>query len=210
MEVAEEVTLNHNQAVPVLKVISPDKNPVDMSPDKLTALTHYSRCKRCRDIGLDEMLGLNMSHQEAILIWAKNPGALDLAHNKSLQQECAVEHIWGKFEIVPGGGGYNFATGCSHRSCRTLSGFWQNSPISLFYNGEDEVAREFPVILEIFVTEGWPIKELLNIQKRRVKSLIADLEKGEITVSPGHYLSASHLTAELLAHVEALQKLALA
>ena len=76
-------------------------------------------------------------------------------------------------------------------------------------DGPGGVIHLFPFLIRNFLKEGWPLNELLAIQKKRISEVIRDMEDGNVTVSSGHYHSIDELAAEILEHVSTLQKLAL-
>lgn len=211
-EKTDELTLSCRESNIILRVIPLRKNIDDMKEEETAAIKHYVSCKSCRDRGLAGILDMRLSCQEAILIWAERARALWLSGQETLMDEYAVEHVWGKYQLKNwmGGCGYDTFTGCQERPCQELHNYWARVPMSSSAgDGPGGVIHLFPFLIRNFLKEGWPLNELLAIQKKRISEVIRDMEDGKVTVSSGHYHSIDELAAEILEHVSTLQKLAL-
>src|SRR3990167_6783253 len=123
----QEVELSCKETCLVLKITDLRKNCEEMKEEEISAIRHYLGCNTCRVRGLAEILGLKLSCQVALLVWAKRPGALWLDQD-NLTEICAVEHVWGKE-------GWRPSDGCNKASCRKLTSYWRNVPLSAFNDG---------------------------------------------------------------------------
>lgn len=210
----DELGLSCREAQLLLSVMPVREKFTKMRPVERAAFKHYLHCHLCRGLGLAKILDRELSCQEALLVWAKNPGALWL-HLQSVEiliEECAVEHVWGKFRVEETEGirGYDQSAACQQSPCRALWSYWQNVPMSsMAGDGADGVIGELPFLLRIFQENDFSLEPLFKIQKERMAELLENLKKGKITISPGHYHSMPELVGEVQANVEALQQLAL-
>ncbi len=189
-----------------------------MKEEEIAAISHYLYCKDCRDRGLADILDTKLFCKEAILVWAERAGALWLDCSsvfgpriEALIELYAAEHVWGKYQCKNsvGGSGWDTLTACCERPCQTLHSHWACVPMSTMAgDGPDGVIHLFPLLIEIFLGVGWPLDELLVVQKERITKVLKDIKSGKITVSSGHYNSTDELIWEIEEHVAALQKFA--
>lgn len=213
-----ELKLSCREAQLVLRLIPLRKNVKDMREEEIAAIKHYLYCKSCRDRGLDEVLDKTLSCQEAPLVWAEHPWALWLdfipgarVERETLIQEQAVEHVWGKYQWGKGAGGhggYDNFTACQERPCQALRVYWLRVPMSSGAgDGPEGPINLIPFLIEVFLREGWPLDELLAIQKKRMEEVLESLREEDPSIGHGHYHFMHELVAEVQANIEALQKL---
>ena len=94
-----EIELSCREAHLILQVIPLHKSSREMKKEEVASIEHYIQCKKCRDRGLADILDTKLSCLEAILVWAKNAGALWLDHCiDTLIELYATEHVWGKYQ----------------------------------------------------------------------------------------------------------------
>lgn len=213
-----EIELSCREAHLILRITPLRKNVKEMKEEEIAAIRHYLYCKVCRDRGLADILDTKLSCKEAILVWAEQVRALWLScapdyfiSMETIIEMYAVEHVWGKYQWKNsmGGNGWDIGTGCPERSCLNLHGYWVSVPMSSSAgDGPNGVIHLFPFLFEVFLKQGWALDELLVVQKKRVATVLDDIESGKVTVSRGHYHSIYELIAEMQEHVAALQKLA--
>jgi hypothetical protein len=206
----QELKLSCREARLVLPLIPLEKDVDYMSKEELAAIKHYVDCKSCRDIGLAEILEVDFSCREAILVWAGHLGLLP-QRSRSLIEELSVEHVWGLYDWKNsmGGHGYDNSTACNEQPCRKLQHYWLSVPMSSSAgDGEEGVINEFPFLIKLFVEEEWSFDELFKIQRERVTNLLNDIKNGEVTVSIGHYHLIEDLMSEVSHHIRGLQLLA--
>ena len=202
----------------ILRVTPLRKNVSEMKKEEIAAITHYLYCKNCRDRGLADILDTKLFCQEAILVWAERAGALWLDCSSCLGPRIymlielyATEHVWGKYqcENSVGGSGYDTTTSCGEHPCRALHSYWARVPMSSSAgDGPEGVIHLFPFLIETFIKKGWPLDELLTVQKKRISAVLENIQSGKVTVSSGHYHSVDELMWEMREHVATLQKLA--
>lgn len=194
----EEVVLDHDQAILLLRVIPQDKQFDEMLPEQKAAIIHYASCKECRKMGLGKILDYKISHQETLLVWAASSSTLwNSMQSETIKEQLATEHIRGRYELGNDRSGpdYNASSSCKEEACSRLRRHWSEAPISLFYDGDKEGAGELPLIISLFAEEQWPLEELLEIQKTHLHNLLENLPD-------------THRTS-VEANIAALQKLAL-
>jgi len=203
--------LSCREARLILKSIPVRKEPNDMEEKEKGAIWHYVNCKRCRSLGLENILGREIPCQEAILVWAKYPGEA-LYENFSqvlnrtfttLIELCAVEHVCGKLKFWDKNESYDVSTAFRKRPCRKLNEYWHDRK-----NKENwKIANEFPFLVELFRKEGWPLDGLLAVQKERIGKIIEDMKSGKHAVSAGSYRSMDDLVSEVEKYIGVLQEL---
>jgi hypothetical protein len=191
--------LTHNEAQLVLGVMDPDKLDSEMSKNEIKAVEHYVNCEECQTDGLAKLLGLTLSCKDAVLIWAQNPGHLNL-YAQTLRQKLAAEHVWGRGRLEE-----NF---CQNHPCQLLRHHFMTAKgcSSVPPGGINDL---FPFLIDIFRHEGWPLNELFTIQEERVHELLRSIKSGKVDVSEGYYFSADELMEEIERHVRCLQQFAL-
>ena len=202
----------------ILKILPLRKQAKTMKKGEVEAVKHHLYCKPCRDLGLAGILDEKLSCRDALLVWAEQASAMHLdflpnfkVGHKTLIEIYAVEHVWGKYQWKNerGGSGADTSTACSKRPCQRLYSYWRNVPMSTGAgDGADGVIHLMPKLIAVFREEGWPLEPLLKIQNERTRTVLRNLVKGKVSVSPGHYHSPEELAQEILANVEALQGLA--
>jgi len=172
----EKNGLSCDEAKRVLQVIDLEEEFKNMSPLEIAAVKHYATCRKCkiRESGLSNLLGKKLTCQEALLVWARNPGPLFLNQETCLEDELAVEHVWGKyrFETESRGPDYDTTTGCQSDPCYRLRDLWQNAPFSCSNNGEWQTAGELSLLIEAFKEQDWPLDELFKIALKRTRQLL--------------------------------------
>ena len=208
-EKERKLELTCDEARLVLKVMDDTLEGISMKTEERAAIRHYINCEECRKVGLAEIRQQTLSCREALEIWAAKPGALWLDPQRTLLDQLAVEHVWGRMVTREGVSFKDPHYGaCQASPCTKLRSFWQQSPLCLFYDGEREAVREIPLLIEIFLEEKWPLDRLLKIQEERMNLLLKSLVAQEI---PSHDCSQYHniedLASEVMENIRGLQKI---
>ena len=215
------IELSCKESQLILRVIPKDKEYREMNEEETAAVDHYCSnqkkqyggCLPCKEVGLSKILSKEISCQEAIETWAKKPGPFYHGNDvQTLTEILALEHIWGRKvpttekerEIVVMAVHDNIDN-CKKKPCTALMSYWRGVPLSLFYDGEKEIAKQIPFTIELFKENELSLENILAIQKKRVGNMLVSLAKGEERFD--HYHQRSHSTYELMKHIEVLQNL---
>jgi hypothetical protein len=199
-ETKQGVELNCREAQLILRVMDPNSETNGGTPEEAAACRHYSGCVACKKIGLSKIIGKELTCQETLEILARNPGPHYLRGGSSIREQLAIEHVFGR-RIE---GKSEIYGACEKPSCMRLFHYWLDAPLSCFYDGEEELAREIPLLIEIFVKEGWPLNKLLEIQQQRLMTLVNSLVKGE---KPSGYHPPEDVVNEIKENIQVLQEL---
>lgn len=202
----------------LLRVISVNKKDINMSREEGSALAHYLQCGACVEVGLSEILPHHLSCQNALEVWARKSTHLGLSSQvDTIIEQLAVEHVWGRWKDVNDGRDGKLVYrdrhfgACKEPPCTALRDYWIATPLSMFYDGEHEVAQLMPFIIDIFIKQGWPLKKLFEIQRARISLLLDGLIRGKLPPEvQGHYHKVEDMSQEIYAGVTALQKIILA
>ncbi|MCC2631386.1 MAG: hypothetical protein K0S20_85 [Patescibacteria group bacterium] len=172
----------------------------EMKKGPQSAIRHYFECKECYSLGLQEIVGTALSHQESCEIWAEKRGDLCKEYGEdfnTLREVLASEHVWGRdlreLEGDKTSRYYPTSTGaCNERVCSSLRQYWQKCHCSHDKLDEtDYKGDQLPFLIRQFLNAGWKLDKVFALQlieadkdPERHMRLLQDLVKERLVPQP--------------------------
>ncbi len=192
---SKKLNLSCRESQLLLRVIPLDKKYSEMNPEEQAAVAHYCTnnggnyggCLPCKKSGLSKIISREISCKEAIEIWATKPGPFYLGSEvETIREITALEHVWGRRIPRTEEEKESYKTvwednveACKNKPCESLMYYWMQAPLSLFYDGEKETSKQIPFLINVFKEEGWPLDNLLDIQRDRIYAVLDSITKGK-------------------------------
>ena len=162
----------------------PWEKPISsMSEQEKEAVGHYLGCEEDCARGIAEIIGINKSCQDIILILAEHPSATSFNFYRQLSPNVqtlakiyTIEHILGKVKKVSGQCVYD-GFGCPKISCRRIARTWYDEREVDYEFGSAADIKKLRSLIDIFKYEGWPLDKLLAIQEGLIKGIIHEYER---------------------------------
>lgn len=184
MSAAPAIELTCSEVRLILRVLDIDTPVGGMSEEVRAAFLHYGdiphRCWKCAKLGLAAITGKPLSCQDALAAWASKPNHhLNMFGSFSTMREAlACEHVRGwiqreEMSHYPEGG-------CSSIPCTALRELWANAHLSSGYDGQNETAEFFPLIIEGYIREGWPLDKIARLQNKHLITLLKKVRKSSV------------------------------
>lgn len=192
--IAQEKTvigLTCNETRLLLQTADANKPVDDMHDKMMEAISHYHKCKECKNIGMSVIIGLTLSCQEVLETAASDEDGRLLYFPMTLKELVAREHLWGRIrdkeaEKIHNGswgrGDYYFfkysCDGVCQKFREHVLAFVYPSPRSLSL--ELSTFRSFHILflIPLFVDQGWSVEALFDLHQQ---FLFNCCDKGEDT-----------------------------
>jgi hypothetical protein len=176
-EAWKSIALRCDQAQLLLQTIDLDATSSAASlytNGQKAAVRHYFSCKKCAQLGMSAIVGVELACQESLLAWAGvkfgfSSGFVPFGAADTIREAIALEHIFGRW-ICPDAYGQpvrppDLLVGrfdqCECDPCRKTVAF-----VELFGGWSLDVANNYQAfLLDLFYSLRWDLEPLLAVHK---------------------------------------------